>query len=148
MHARYITSVLAGLAGGFVVVASQAFASGTTAWLAFALGVGMVVLAPVPVLFGERKVTGLALDGLSAVFGAWTIVASLIFTGDTVRWLSFSEAAGFVALAVAGLTLNQVRLARQAHVATTVPATTLLATTAPATLPQGAESVRPAAVAA
>jgi hypothetical protein len=75
-------------------------------------------------------------------------VASLIFTGDTVRWLSFSEAAGFVALAVAGLTLNQVRLARQAHVATTLPATTLLATTAPATLPQGAESVRPAAVAA
>jgi hypothetical protein len=138
MHARYITSVLAGLAGGFVVVASQAFTSGTTAWLAFALGIGMILLATVPVLLGERKVVGLALDGVGAVLGAWTIVASLVFTGDTVRWLSFAEAGGFVVLAVAGLTLNQVHLARRARVATTVPAT----------LPQGVESVRPAAVAA
>jgi hypothetical protein len=138
MHARYITSVLAGLAGGFVVVASQAFATGTIAWLAFALGIAMVVLATVPVLFGERRITGLALDGLGALLGAWTIVASLVFSGATVKWLSFSEALGFVALAVGGLTLNQVRLARRAHRAVQVPDS----------VPENLETVRRTPVAA
>ncbi len=138
MHARYTTSVLAGLAGGFVVVASQAFASGTTAWLAFALGVAMVVLATIPAVFGERKPVGLVLDGLGAVLGAWTIVASLVFSGDTVRWLSFSEALGFVGLAVLGLTLNQVRLTRRAHGTIQVPDS----------MPEHMEGVRRTAVAA
>jgi hypothetical protein len=45
----------------------------------------------------------------------WAIVASLVFTGATVRWLSFAEGLGFVLLAVGGLTLNQVRYGRVAR---------------------------------
>jgi hypothetical protein len=113
MHARYVTSVLAGLAGGFVVVASQVFVPGTAAWIAFGIGVGLLLAATVPVLFGDRGIVGLALDGIGAVLAIWTIVASLVFTGNVVKWLSFGEGAAFVALAVGGLTLNQVRLARR-----------------------------------
>ncbi|MCL2395309.1 MAG: hypothetical protein FWC87_11565 [Acidimicrobiaceae bacterium] len=118
MHARYVTSLLSGLLGGFVLVASQVFVPGDAAWLAFAFGIGLLVLTPIPLLFGDRGYAGLGLDGLAALLAIWTIVASLVFTGETVKWLSFSEGAAFVLLAVGGLTLNQVRLAlRISHAA-------------------------------
>jgi hypothetical protein len=117
MHTRYSTSVIAGLAGGFVVVASQVFATGTAAWIAFGIGIGVVILAGLPVLFGDRKVVGLALDGIGGLLAVWTVVASLVFTGNLVKWLSFGEGAGFVLLAVGGLTLNQISMARRATLA-------------------------------
>jgi len=121
-----------------VVVASQVFATGTTAWLAFALGVAMVVGATIPALFGERRIVGLALDGVGALLGVWTIIASLVFSNQTVKWLSFSEALGFVALAIGGLILNQVRLTRRSTAATPVPAV----------IPQSDEVARHSAIAA
>src|ERR1700683_5298914 len=111
MYTRYVSSVISGLLGGIVVVASQAFLSGTTAWLAFALGIGLLILAPLPALFGDRGMVGLALDGVSSLLAIWTIIASLVFSGDVVKWLSFGEGVGFVVLAVGSLTLNEVRLA-------------------------------------
>jgi hypothetical protein len=140
MHARYVTSVISGLIGGFVVVASQAFLSGTTAWLAFALGIGLLILAPLPALFGDRGIVGLALDGVGSLLAIWTIVASLVFSGDVVKWLSFGEGAGFVLLAVGGLTLNEVRLARRTHVARPVQIV--------ADPPESVETARSAPVAA
>jgi len=112
MNTRYVTSLLLAVAGAFLVVASQAFTAGTTAWLAFAIGIGALVLAGVPAAFRERSPLGLALDGVLAVLAAWTIVASLVFAGSTVVWLSFAEGLGIAALAVGGLTLDHVRMLR------------------------------------
>jgi hypothetical protein len=140
MHARFVAAVVTGLAGGFVVTASQAFVSGTTAWLAFAIGIGLLVLTAVPIFFGDRTVAGLAVDAVSGLLAVWTIVASVVFSGQVVRWLSFAEGAGFVLLALLGLTINQVRLTRRAHVATPVQGRSRGG--------QDAESSRPAAVAA
>ncbi len=114
MHARFVQSSLLALAGGFVVVASQAFTAGVTAWIAFALGIGAIVAAAVPSVFGARRWV-LALDAVTGVLGAWTVVASLVFSGGVVRWLSFAEGAGFVALALAGSTVDHVLLARSAR---------------------------------
>jgi hypothetical protein len=50
-----------------------------------------------------------ALDGVIAVVSAWTIVASVVFHGATVRWLSTGEALALVALGIAGLAYNEVR---------------------------------------
>lgn len=137
MHARYITSLLTGVLGGFVLVASQVFVPGDAAWLAFAIAIGLLVTAPIPLLFGHHGYAGLGLDSLGAALAIWTVVASLVFTGETVKWLSFSEGAAFVVLAIAGLTLNQVRLSlRIDHAApTSVPATvpsSLTSTSVPA----------------
>ena len=140
MYARYVTSLVGGLFGGFVIVASQAFASGTTAWLAFAFGVGLLILAPLPALWGDRAIVGSALDVVSGLLAIWTIVASLVFSGDVVKWLSFGEGAGFVLLAVGGLTLNEVRLAHRAHVVRPVQIV--------ADPPESVETARSAAVAA
>jgi hypothetical protein len=123
MHARYVTSVLAGLAGGILVVFSQALATDATAWVAFGLGIVLMVLAAIPTLFRDRHIVGIGLDGLTAGLGAWTIVASLVFAGSTVEWLTFAEGVGFVLLSVLGLTLNQVLLARRVYHAVPLPAT-------------------------
>ncbi len=114
MHARFVQSSVLALAGGFVVVASQAFTSGTTAWLAFAIGVAALVLATAPALARTRDRT-LALDAVTGILAVWTIVASLVFSGTLVTWLSFAEGAGFVLLALAGLTLDHVALSHGAR---------------------------------
>lgn len=115
MHARFLSSLATGVAGAFVVVASQAFVNGTAAWIAFGIGIAAIALAFVPVLFaGERSVRALGLDASTLVLGAWTVVASVVFTGNTLHWLTFGEGAALAALAVVGLTVNQLRLARAA----------------------------------
>lgn len=115
MHARFVTSLVAGLAGGFIVVASQAFSSSTTAWLAFAIAIGVIVLSGIPAAARDRGLVGLGLDAVSLLLGIWTVIASLVFTGTTVTWLSFAEGAAFVGLAVGSLIVNQVRLTHRAH---------------------------------
>jgi hypothetical protein len=127
MHTRFAQSSLLAMAGGFIIVASEAFSTGTTAWLAFAVGIFAIVLATVPALFGARDLS-LGLDGVTAVLGAWTIVASLVFNGTASQWLSFAEGAGFVTLALAGLTIDHVRLA---HRTATVPTTATVPSSAP-----------------
>jgi hypothetical protein len=117
MHTRFLTSVFGLLAGAFVVIASFAFATGTAAWIAFGIGLGLLVIAAVPPLFGERRLLGLTVDGVGAVLAIWTVVASVVFSDTVVRWLTFGEGVGFVALALGGLVLNQSRLTRPNHVA-------------------------------
>lgn len=112
MHARFAQSSALVLAGAFLVVASQVFVPATTAWIAFAIGVGSLLAAAAPFALGTRSRT-LALDGLLAVLAGWTVVASLIFAGTTVQWLSFAEGAAFVAVAVAGLTADHLLLTRE-----------------------------------
>lgn len=115
MNTRFVTSILLGLAGGFVVVASQAFLAGTVAWLAFGIGIGALVVALTPAILGERRPLALGVDGLTAALAAWTIVASMVFSGATVTWLSFAEGLGFVAAMLGGLVLNQVRIVTAAR---------------------------------
>jgi hypothetical protein len=124
MHARFITATLAGIVGGFTVIASQVFAPGTAAWITFAIGVGLLVATPIPALLRDRGIVGYTLDALGGVLAVWTIIASLVFVGNAVKWLSFSEGAGFVAVALGGLVLNHVRLIRRARsaIVTGVPA--------------------------
>lgn len=125
MHARFLTALVLGPVGAFLVVASQVFASATTAWIAFGIGIGALVFATVPALFGDRSSYGLTLDVFLGLLAAWTIVASLVYTGSTLTWLALGEGAAFVAVSAAGLVLNEVRWSR------TVPATTTATTSLP-----------------
>lgn len=42
MSPRFITNLLFALAGGFVVVASQAFSASVTGWITFGIGLGII----------------------------------------------------------------------------------------------------------
>lgn len=114
MSTRFFYNSLLALAAGFLVVATQAFAPVTVAWLTFgvAAGITMAALVTIPLPIGMIQ-RGLSLLGLG--LGAWTIVASLVFAPTTVVWLGFASAIAFVGLAFAGLVVNELTTERIVH---------------------------------
>ena len=117
MSTSFLTNATIAVATGFVVVASQAFATSTTAWIAFGIAIGILAVSSLAQADASRGLVQRALDGVIAVVSAWTIVASVVFHGATVRWLSTGEALAFVALALAGLTYNELREQRAVRAA-------------------------------
>jgi hypothetical protein len=115
MSTKYLTNMFVALAGGFLVVASQTFATSTVSWLALGIAVAIVAIAVVAQLDRSRGIDQRILDVATIALGAVTIVLSRVFNGSTVMWLSFAEALGFVALAVAGLTVHEVDEWRLEH---------------------------------
>jgi hypothetical protein len=103
-----MTNALITLMAGFVVVISLAFTPAATAWLAFALGIAVIVIAAAVQTDRSRGSVQRLLDGIAGVLGVVTIVFSLVFHGATVQWLSLAEALGFVALAYSGLIVNEI----------------------------------------
>jgi hypothetical protein len=114
MNSRFLTNAGLSLLGAFTVVASMAWAPSTFMWLMFAAGIVAVALSPAAAI-RRRGASQRALDGVIAILGAWTIVASLVFSAGTVTWLGFASGVGFVALALAGLTLHELRTERVVH---------------------------------
>jgi hypothetical protein len=115
MRSRYLTNIALVVLGGFLVVASQAFAAATLTWLM--LGIGAAALAiTVPALgFARRGIAQRSLDGTVAVIAAWTIVAGLVFSGAAVTWLGFAGAVAIVAIAVIALTVHELSTERVVH---------------------------------
>jgi len=109
MSTRFVTNAIFAVAAGFLVVASQAFSSSTTGWIAFGIAIGVLAVACLAQADASRGVVQRSLDGVVAVVSAWTIVASVVFHGAAVKWLSTGEALALVAFALAGLTYNEVR---------------------------------------
>ena len=86
MNSRYLTNIGLAITGGFAIVVSQVFGVPVFMWLM--LGAGVVALAlSAAAALPTRGRAQRALDGTVAVIGAWTILASLIFTGTAVTWL-------------------------------------------------------------
>jgi hypothetical protein len=114
MNSRYLTNAALALIGGFTVVASQVWIPATFMWLMFSAAVLAVVLSSAIALKGRGTVQR-GLDGVVAILGAWTIVASLVFSGSVVTWLGFASGAAFVVLALIGLTLHELYTERVVH---------------------------------
>lgn len=114
MNSRFLTNAALTLAGAFTVVASMAWAPGTFMWLMFAAGIVAMTLSTAAAVRG-RGLPQRVLDGMIAILGAWTIVASLVFSAGTVTWLGFASGIGFVGLALAGLTLHELHTERVVH---------------------------------
>ncbi len=115
MSTRFLSNATIALAGGFVVVASMAFVPSVTAWLAFAVAIGVIAVVAVAQLDTARGFVQRGLDGLMVVLAVITLVMSLVFTGTAVMWLMFAFALGFVGLAYAGLAANEVAQWREAR---------------------------------
>ncbi|WP_249011781.1 hypothetical protein [Conexibacter sp. DBS9H8] len=114
LSTRYLTNLALGVAGGFLVVASQAFTQPAFEWIALGIGILAVILSAGVFLSGRGRVQR-GLDLLTATVGAWTIVETLIFTATTNTWLGFASGAAFVAIAIAGLTAHELSTERVVH---------------------------------
>jgi hypothetical protein len=114
MNIRYPYNIGLALVAGFLVVATQAFAPTTVACLTFAIvtGATLAALGSIPARVGLFQ---RAPSGVTAVVGAWTIVATLVFAPTTVVWLGFASAVALLALAVAGLTAHELSTERVVH---------------------------------
>ena len=117
MSTSFVTNTIFAVTAGFLVVASQAFASPTTAWIAFGIAIGILAVACLAQTDASRGRLQRTLDGVIALVSAWTIVASVVFHGATVKWLSTAEALALVALGLAGLTYNELREQKAVHAA-------------------------------
>src|SRR6266536_1271675 len=82
---------------------------------AIAIAIAVVLIVAVAQFDRSRGAVSRTLDGVLGALGIWTIVASQIFTGSAVMWLSFAEALGFVGLAFIGLTVHEVDTWRTLH---------------------------------
>jgi hypothetical protein len=105
---RYFTNVIIALLAGFVVVATQAFATPTVAWLAFGIAVATLGISMLAQLDRNRGLVQRVLDVVIASIATVLIVFSLVFTGNVVTWLAFGLALGLAAVSVAGMTLHEI----------------------------------------
>lgn len=110
MTSRFASNLTVLLAGAFLACASFAFSVHTIAWLAF--GVGCLTLLTVLGAFAirARGTPQRAFDACVFVIGAWTVVASRCFSGDTEKWLSFASAVTLALFAFAGLIVHEILL--------------------------------------
>jgi hypothetical protein len=114
MSSRFTTNVGLAIAGGFAIVASQVWSVPVFMWLMLgtgALAIALSLTAVLPARGGAQR----SLDTVAATLGAWTIVASLVFTGSLVTWLGFASGAAFVVLGLIGLTLHELSTERVVH---------------------------------
>jgi hypothetical protein len=113
MSPRYLANLTMALIGGFLVVASRAFAYHVVSWIGFGLAIAALALGLATVLLPPlaQRVVG----GAEAVLAIWTLVASRVFSAHTADWLIFASAIAFVVLAVAGLTIHELSSERVVH---------------------------------
>jgi hypothetical protein len=122
MSPRFISNVALALAGGVVVAASQAFTPSVTGWLMFGVSLGALALLALVQLDRARGLVQRLLDAATGTLAVWSAVASVVFTGTMLTWLSFGEAVGFIALAVVGLVAHELKTERVVHAFEAIPA--------------------------
>jgi hypothetical protein len=122
MSQRFISNVVLAIAGAVVIVSSQAFSSTVTGWLTFGVSLGaLALLAVVQRDRARGRIQG-ALAAATSALALWSAVASVVYTGTTLTWLSFGEAIGFVGLGIAGLVAHELRTERIVHQFEAIPA--------------------------
>jgi hypothetical protein len=115
MSTRYLTNLVLALVGGFLLVASQAFAVAIFTWLMLAGGIATIVVAAPGAMVGSRGDLQRGLDYMLILLGDWTIIASVVFGGVAITWLGFASGAALVVLALAGLTAHELSTERVVH---------------------------------
>lgn len=114
MSLRFGLGTVFALAGGFLVAASLAFSANTVGWLAFGVSAGVAVLAA-----GALAKHGITREsyGYGAAFavGLWSLIAALVFTGNTLTWLVFADALALLAVALTDLGLHEISTERVVH---------------------------------
>jgi hypothetical protein len=108
MSTRYTTGALFAVLGGFLVVVSQAFSPSVVGWVAFGVGIGIIVITALAQLDAGRGRAQRALDGATVVVSVLMIAFAVGASGRAVTWLTFALALGTVGMSFAGLSLNEV----------------------------------------
>src|SRR5260370_25262121 len=115
MRIRYFSFLSLGIAGAFLVVASQAFNASDTVNVALGVGIGTLVVSVFTAERYRHNAASLAIGAVAAAVSVWTIVSSQIFANATIHNLTFASGLAVAGLAIIGLTAHALRTARGAH---------------------------------
>jgi multidrug transporter EmrE-like cation transporter len=115
---RYISWLVIGVAAAFLVVATTAFSMSTTASLAFAISIGTLIVAAAVSYRYRKDVATLSLGVATAIVSGWTIVASLVFSPQTVQDLALAAGLAMAGLAIAGMTEHELTSERAVEYST------------------------------
>ena len=122
MSQRFISNVALAVAGAVIVVSTQAFAPQTAGWVTFGVSLGALALLAIAHRDPAGERIQWILDAGITLLALWSAVASVVYSGSTLKWLSLAEGLAFVGLAVAGLIVHEVRTERIVHSLEAVPA--------------------------
>jgi hypothetical protein len=115
MRIRYLSWLSLGIAAAFLVVASTAFAAFDIANVALGVGIGMLVVSLFITYRYRAHIPSLVTGAVTAIVSAWTIVASQVFSLHEVQNLTLAGGLALGALAVIGLTANELSSERVVH---------------------------------
>src|SRR6201992_1030692 len=91
LSSRFVLDNLFVIAAGFLAVATMAWSIGVAHWVAFAVSVGVLLLAGLSAVLAPTlaRKAGHGGVGLAA---AWSIIAALVFSCTALTWLVFADA--------------------------------------------------------
>ena len=115
MSQRFYTNLAFAVVGGAVVVVSQAFRPSVTGWSMFGVSLGVLALLGISQLDSPRDRAQQVLDAGTGALVIWSAVASVVYSGTTLMWLSFGEALGLVGFALTGLVAHELRTEHVVH---------------------------------
>jgi hypothetical protein len=122
MIQRFISNLALAVAGAIAVVATQAFSDGIIRWLLFGVSLGALALLGLVQRDLARGRVQHALDAGTGALAVWSAVASVVYSGSTLMWLSLGEAIGFVVLGLAGMLVHELQTERVVRALEAVPA--------------------------
>lgn len=96
------------IAGTLVVLSIGLASTVAVAWIALAIGIGVIVISALAQLDTLRSAAQRLLDAAMAATAGTLIGVSMVYTGQLVKWLDFGLAVGLVGLAFAGLAVHEV----------------------------------------
>jgi hypothetical protein len=88
---RFISNVALAIAGAVVVVVSQSFTSTVTGWVTFGVSLGALALLAVAERYRMGEPAERFLDAGIGLLAVWSAIASVVYVGRLVTWLSFAE---------------------------------------------------------
>jgi hypothetical protein len=109
---RFLSWMAIGVAAAFLVVATAAFSLPVIMWLAFATGLGTLIVSG-SISFNARRDVPTALTALATVLvSGWTVVASVAFSEATVPNLALASGLALAGLAIIGITEHELVVER------------------------------------
>ena len=121
MRIRYLSYISLAVGAAFLVLATAAFPHSTVVWLAFGIGIAMLVVS-LGIAVRYREHTPSFVVGLSiAAVSAWMIVASQAYAPGAVDNITFASALVIGALTLVGLTAHELSAERVVHSLAVLP---------------------------
>jgi len=115
MRIRFLSWLGLGIAAAFLVVASTAFAAFDIANVALGVAIGTLVVSLFIAYRYRDHIPSVVAGAASAIVSIWTIVASQVFSLQEVQNLTLASGLALGALAVIGLTANELSSERVVH---------------------------------